>query len=73
MNLSEAKGLMGGMVIYAKHYHNADGTKQRFKVNGQVKTWKTRPDEVRVPLKRGLYEYGYLDHDNMGEFSLTEE
>jgi len=73
MNIQDAKSLSPGRTIYAKNYFNADGTKQRFRVNGQVKTWKTRPNEVRVPLKRGLYEYGYLDHSNLEEFSLTED
>jgi hypothetical protein len=27
------------------------------KVNGKPKTWKTRPDNVEVPIKYGLYEY----------------
>lgn len=29
----------------------------RWKVNGQVKTWKRSPDRVEVPLKHGLYTY----------------
>ena len=32
--------------------------------NGQTKLWKTRPNHFRVPLKYGLYEHAYLDHDN---------
>ncbi len=31
-------------------------------VNGQPKTWKTRPNNVRVPYKYGMYgPYGYID------------
>jgi len=26
------------------------------KVNGAVKTWKTRPNEFEIPVKYGLYE-----------------
>ena len=33
-----------------------DGTARRVKINGQPKTWKTRPD-VHVPLKYGMYEF----------------
>lgn len=29
----------------------------RWKVNGQVKTWKRSPDRVEVLLKHGLYTY----------------
>lgn len=28
--------------------------------NGKTKLWKTRPNEFRIPVKRGLYEYGYI-------------
>ena len=32
------------------------GTLRDVKVNGKVRTWKTRPD-IEVPIKYGLYEY----------------
>lgn len=72
ITLEEAKQLDCGTTIYSVLYHNADGTAQRFKVNGRPKTWKTRPDEVWVPLKRGLHEYGYLNEGNLDEFSLRK-
>ena len=30
-----------------------------------------RPDEVKVPIKRGLREFGYLTDYNLGDFTLT--
>jgi hypothetical protein len=33
-------------------------------VNGKPKTWKTRPDNVSVPIKYGLYEYATIDYEN---------
>lgn len=50
---------------------NADGTLQRWRRNGVTKTWKTRPNDFRVPVKRGLYEYGYITQDNAVSF-ITE-
>jgi len=73
ITLSEAKKLTIGTMLYAINYTNADGTPQRWKVNGKVKTWKRSPERVQVPLKRGLYEYGYITEDNLSEFSLTED
>lgn len=32
------------------------------KVNGKPKTWKTRPDDVTVPVKYGLYEYARIEY-----------
>ena len=31
------------------------------KVNGAVKRWKTRPLDLRVPIKYGMYEYGTVE------------
>ena len=55
------------------HFHhvrlrNADGTPLRVRRNGQTKTWKTRPTHFRIPYKYGLYEHGYIDHDNAEEW-----
>ncbi len=43
---------------------NADGTRLRARRNGATKTWKTRPGNFRIPVKHGLYQYGYIDHNN---------
>ncbi len=34
----------------------------RCRVNGQVKTWRTRPNEYRVPMKFGLRGCFYLEN-----------
>lgn len=52
---------------YGQHFvytgkHDSTGRFLRVRVNGKPKTWKTRPNEVRVPWKYGLYEYGAITH-----------
>lgn len=48
------------------------------KVNGKPKVWKTRPNNVSVPIKYGLYEYARVEYEN-GEptdhnlYFVTEE
>ena len=37
---------------------------QRCRVNGKCKTWKTRPDEFRLPVKHGLRMCFYITQDN---------
>lgn len=59
--------------IYSLYYANADGTPQRWRVNGQVKTWKTRPNDFRLPIKRGMREFGYIDQINGGDFTTNEQ
>lgn len=73
IKLEDAKKLYIGQVIYHVHNRNADGSPQRWKVNGQVKTWKRSPDRIRVPLKHGLYSYDYLTEDDLHLACLTEE
>jgi hypothetical protein len=72
MNFEEAKNLRRGEIIHHASLKNRrDGTPQRFKVNGKVKLWKRTPGRIRVPLKRGLHEHGYLTETNLGDFVLT--
>jgi hypothetical protein len=44
-----------------------------FRRNGQTQTWKTRPDNWRIPVKRGLYEYGAITHDDADLFVVRAE
>lgn len=45
-------------------------TGKRWRLNGKIKTWITRPDAFRAPVKHGLYAYGYMDEYNISEFEL---
>jgi len=62
MNLTEVKALKHREVLI----HTPTGS--RWYVNGAVKTWKTRPNDVKVPIKHGLFDYSYLTDQNMREF-----
>jgi hypothetical protein len=59
MTLAEAIGLSAGSVIW---FISLDGTARRIRVNGAVKRWKREPDRFRVPIKYGMYEYGYFEN-----------
>jgi hypothetical protein len=37
----------------------------RVSINGKAQTWKTRPSEVKIPYKYGLYEYGYITENDI--------
>lgn len=79
MTLEDAKQLKAGDIIYAipngylftKRGLNADGTAMRYRVTS-VKTWKTRPDEVRIKAKRGLYEHVEINQRYIDQFSLVD-
>lgn len=45
----------------------------KVRVSGKCQTWKTRPDEFRLPVKHGLYENGAVTHLNKNDFHLAGE
>lgn len=44
----------------------------KWRRNGKTKTWKTRPDEFKIPIKHGLYSFGYITQDNAHLFEVAE-
>lgn len=64
MTLEQAKALRPGDMTYHTSKKNADGTPMRAKVLS-VKTWKTRPLDVLVSVKHGLYDYAKFDQDEL--------
>ena len=45
---------------------------KRWFVNGKVKTWK-RNLNIRIPVKHGLYRYGYLTEHDLDSMHLESE
>lgn len=61
LTLEELKAMKPGDIMYM-----VEPTKTyALKVNGQPKTWVTRPNEVQVPYKYGLYDHGYITHNDL--------
>jgi hypothetical protein len=50
ITLEQAKNLKYGQVLYHCTNRNADGTPQRWRVNGKPQTWKRSPEIVRKPV-----------------------
>jgi len=73
ITFEQAKNLKIGDELHHYSLKNADGTCQRWRVNGAVKLWKTRPDQIKVPIKRGMREFGYLVEWNLSDFHLASE
>jgi len=73
MTLGEAKALRPGDTLYSVIFENADGSPQRWRVNGRPLTWKRRPNMVTVPLKRGLNQHHKLTENYLAMFELTLE
>jgi len=73
ITLEQAKNLKHGDILYHVTNRNYDGSPQRWRVNGKVKTWKRSPEKVQVPIKYGLYSYDYLDEYSLDLVCLREE
>lgn len=69
ITLEQAKALEPGDMLHHDINKNSDGTCQRWKVTGRVKTWKTQPNRIRVPIKYGLKGYDALD--SQGDLDLV--
>ena len=70
ITVQEAKQVSWHDTIYEIGEYNADGTPKRYRVNGKVQFWKTRPNDFKIPVKHGLYRYGYVTQDNARYFTL---
>lgn len=70
ITLEQAKTLRYRQILAMNDQFNADRTCVRWRVNGAVKTWKTRPNEFRIPVKHGMYDFDYVDQDNIGMFHI---
>jgi len=71
ITLQQAKDLKHGDTLHHTVNKNADGTPQRWRVNGMVKRWKRNPDRIQVPLKHGLYRYDYLTENDLDLVNLN--
>ena len=50
---------------------NAGGTPLRCRKSGQLKQWKTRPDDFRQSVKYGLKQSFYITPANISEWCAT--
>ena len=70
LTLEKAKTLKRCDIIYHKINKNSNGTHQKWKVNGKIKLWLTDKNRFQIPVKHGLYSYGYIDQHNFKEFMI---
>ena len=75
ISTEQAKALRPRQVLLEPAVTNGKGEPKRWFVSGQPVTWKTRPLDVDVPVKHGLYEYGRLTQrgwkDEDGQWHLS--
>jgi len=56
-------GPRGGITVYVVQCRRS----------GKTQTWKTRPDEFRVPVMHGLYSHGELTNRNAEQWHTAKD
>lgn len=54
-----------------KTLKNADGSAMRCRASGKCQTWKTRPNEFKLPVKYGLYNSFYITETNADDWNVA--
>lgn len=63
LTIEQAKNLKKGQMIQSTLFTGRNGKPELWKVTS-VKTWKRDPNRIRIGLKRGLYQYGCINHES---------
>jgi hypothetical protein len=58
--------------FFHRYLRNADGSAVRCRSNGRCKTWKTRPDDFRLPVKYVLKECFYITPTNAADWTTSD-
>ena len=72
MTLNDLKKLTYRDELWHVSLKNADGTPARCRVNGQIKLWKTRPNDFKLPVKFAAGLTFYIEPHNADEWQLPE-
>lgn len=51
---------------------NGKNIVRKWRANGKCKTWKRNPERFQLPIKHGLYSYGYITEENAHLFEVAE-
>ena len=70
LTLADISKLSHRSILKHKVLKNKDGSALRCRINGKIKTWKTRPGEFQVPVKHGLRDCFYINHNTVSDWYL---
>ena len=70
ITLSDLSKLSHGAILHHKVLKNADGSALRCRINGKIKTWKTRKGEFQLPVKHGLRDCFYITQTTISDWYI---
>jgi hypothetical protein len=73
ITLEQAKALPRGTHLWHNKNLDCRGKPQLWKTTGKPKVWKRTTNKVVIPVKHGLYTFGYVTEQDLYLFCLTME
>ena len=70
LTLADISNLSHRSILKHKVLTNKDGSALRCRINGKIKTWKTRPGEFQLPVKHGLRDCFYITQTTISDWYL---
>ena len=70
LTLADISNISHRSILKHKVLKNKDGSALRCRINGKIKTWKTRPGEFQVPVKHGLRDCFYINQNTISDWYL---
>lgn len=65
------QSILNATEFWHRVLRNADGTPVRCRPSGKLQTWKTRSNDFKLPVKRGLKESFYLMPENVSDWVIA--
>lgn len=72
LTLQQALALKYRNILLHVTHKDSTGNPSRCRVNGAVKTWKTRPGKFCIPVKYGLRDCFYITQDIADQWQLPD-
>jgi hypothetical protein len=71
IEINRENAVLGSHVFAHKTITKKDGSLATARRNGTTKTWKTRPNDFKIPVKYGLRDCFYITQDNAHEWKIV--
>lgn len=70
--ITKDQALTAGRFTHVSKTQNKGKEPLQVRRTGKTQTWKTRPNDFKVPVKFGLYESAYITHLNAHEWNVAD-
>lgn len=68
----DAVNAKSGDIFYHTSFLDSRKMPLKCRVTGKCKTWKTKPDKFKLPVKHGMRQSFYIENVNAGDWRKEE-